>query len=339
MSALGDAEYLQQMYFQNIASAACITVYTYELVITIDQQVRFFVHRRFSAAVVLYTSMHVSAMIFLLSWLFGWVLQDCHSVFIGNLLMLIMDAVLRLVFGVVSGFRVYAINGRKLLLPFVIAVLYVPDIVEWTWQASLQTYTKDPVIGCVISYNLSKDVEDKLTTFTQTCIIVSELLVVVAIWRVTYGIRKVTMVAQSRLTVTTLLIRDGSMYFVALVICSLLDIIVVYRTFFPWIGSITTTITTILISRMFLNLSSVYYPSTELMPATATRHPTDTMDFGSSERPMDAFSTDAEILSDVVLDGGIGTDGYVLELHGMTSSGKSYGPSESNETGQLESVA
>lgn len=54
---------------------------------------------------------------------------------------------------------------------------------------------------------------------------------------------------------------------------------------------------------------------------------------------MDAFSTDAEILSDVVLDGGIGTDGYVLELHGMTSSGKSYGPSESNETGQLESVA
>ncbi|KAF9812163.1 hypothetical protein IEO21_06339 [Rhodonia placenta] len=292
MSALGDAEYLQQMYFQNIASAACITVYTYELVITIDQQVRFFVHRRFSAAVVLYTSMHVSAMIFLLSWLFGWVLQDCHSVFIGNLLMLIMDAVLRLVFGVVSGFRVYAINGRKLLLPFVIAVLYVPDIVEWT-----------------------------------TCIIVSELLVVVAIWRVTYGIRKVTMVAQSRLTVTTLLIRDGSMYFVTT------------AQFFPWIGSITTTITTILISRMFLNLSSVYYPSTELMPATATRHPTDTMDFGSSERPMDAFSTDAEILSDVVLDGGIGTDGYVLELHGMTSSGKSYGPSESNETGQLESVA
>ncbi|EED85645.1 predicted protein [Postia placenta Mad-698-R] len=348
MSALGDAEYLQQMWVlpcvrELLVFGSGTAVYTYELVITIDQQVRFFVRRRFSAAVVLYTSMHVSAIIFLLSWLFGWVLQDCHSVFIGNLLMLIMDAVLRLVFGVVSGFRVYAINGRKLLLPFVIAVLYVPDIVEWT--ASLQTYTKDPVIGCVISYNLSKDVEDKLTAFTQTCIIVSELLVVVAIWRVTYGIRKVTMMAQSRLTVTTLLIRDGSMYFV------LLDIIVVYRTvrlsfnlqrrtaytttaqFFPWIGSITTTITTILISRMFLNLSSVYYPSTELMSATATRHPTDTMDFGSSERPTDAFSTDAEILSDVVLDGGIGTDGYVLELHGMTSSGKSYGPSESNETG------
>lgn len=155
---------------------------------------RFLARRRFSAIAVLYTSMHLSTMIFLLAWLVGWVFRDCHSVFIGNLLVLLVNAVLRLVFGgrhadclgrpsihsrgiVISGFRVYAINGQKLLLPLFIAVLYVPDIVEWTvrrleqcaavtdtvydqWQASRQTYTKDPVIGCVINYSLSKGVEN-----------------------------------------------------------------------------------------------------------------------------------------------------------------------------------
>ncbi|KAF9817415.1 hypothetical protein IEO21_03469 [Rhodonia placenta] len=256
MSALSDAEYLRQIYLQNIASVACrrtdklpwnTAVYTYELVITIEQQVRFLARRRFSAIAVLYTSMHLSTMIFLLAWLVGWVLRDCHSVFIGNLLVLLMNAVLRLVFGVISGFRVYAINGQKLLLPFVIAVLYVPDIVEWT--ASRQTYTKDPVIGCVINYSLSKGVEN--------------------MW-----------------------VSDG--------------------------------ITTILISRMFLNLSSIHYPPMGLTTTTATQHLADTMHFESSGWHTTVFSTDAALSSDVMHDGEINMDGYVLEPRGTTSGGTSY---------------
>ncbi|EED77199.1 predicted protein [Postia placenta Mad-698-R] len=251
MSALSDAEYLRQIYLQNVASVACLSrrtdrppwnaaVYTYELVITIEQQVRFLARRRFSAIAVLYTSMHLSTMIFLLAWLVGWVFRDCHSVFIVN-------AVLRLVFGVISGFRVYAINGQKLLLPLFIAVLYVPDIVEWT--ASRQTYTKDPVIGCVINYSLSKGVEN---------------------------------------------------------ICK------------------ADCITTILISRMFLNLSNIHYPPMGLTTTTATQHLADTMHFGSSEWHTNVFSADAASSSDVVHDGEIDMTGYILEPRGTTSGGTSY---------------
>ncbi|EED78230.1 predicted protein [Postia placenta Mad-698-R] len=200
-------------------------------------------------------------MIFLLAWLVGWVFRDCHSVFIVN-------AVLRLVFGVISGFRVYAINGQKLLLPLFIAVLYVPDIVEWT--ASRQTYTKDPVIGCVINYSLSKGVEN----------------ICKADWQ--HVLR-----------------------------------------FFPWIGSITTTITTILISRMFLNLSNIHYPPMGLTTTTATQHLADTMHFGSSEWHTNVFSADAASSSDVVHDGEIDMTGYILEPRGTTSGGTSYGMPQS----------
>lgn len=250
--------YQQEQWVQNLSTAACVALYLYEFAVTFDRQLKFLSHRRITGAFFLYASMQISTIVFLFCAAFASILTNCTGIAVGMIVMYIAEGVLRGLYGAISALRIFAVNDRKYVLPLIIALLYFPDMIEWIYQAARQTSTEIPGVGCIISYNLSFPFLSKFTIFTQACIIVSEALVVLVIWRATYGIHRLANIARTRLSVAGMLLRDGSMYFVALAVLSILDIILVQHPTFIWIGSITTTLTTILISRMFLNLHGFY---------------------------------------------------------------------------------
>ncbi|KAI0919881.1 hypothetical protein AcW1_002980 [Taiwanofungus camphoratus] len=108
---------------------------------------------------------------------------------------------------------------------------------------------------------------------TRTCAILSDLIVLFVTWYHTYSIRKEACRTNIKTSLVSLLLRDGTVYFVVLLVLNLLQVITedvlkpVIKETADYLSIFVPAIESILISRFMMNLRQVYHTSDDDMPS------------------------------------------------------------------------
>ncbi|OSD07956.1 hypothetical protein PYCCODRAFT_1463221 [Trametes coccinea BRFM310] len=97
------------------------------------------------------------------------------------------------------------------------------------------------------------------TTATRICLIVADALVIGVTWFRTYRFRKSAAEAKVKTSFLRLLLRDGTVYFVILLILNVLQIVVRFTAQANFITTFEEPLTSILISRFLMNLRAIKY--------------------------------------------------------------------------------
>ncbi|TFK84530.1 hypothetical protein K466DRAFT_588840 [Polyporus arcularius HHB13444] len=164
------------------------------------------------------------------------------------------------IWAVFSTLRAYALSKRKWWVIPLTMMWFIPHLVmESLYYSHLKPFEAPAPLNCVLSSTFPETEWIHLTIASRTCAIVGDLVVLVITWYSTFGIRKLKAVAEMhmRTSLTDALLKDGTLYFVCLLILNLVNIFV---NVFPQTSAVTAfqdPITSILISRFILNLRDV----------------------------------------------------------------------------------
>ncbi|KAI0638277.1 hypothetical protein C8Q77DRAFT_1242693 [Trametes polyzona] len=114
-------------------------------------------------------------------------------------------------------------------------------------------------IGCTWTPAMSPHMYNSFSIAVRTCNIITDLLVLVITWWKTYGIRRAVANAKLKVSLSTLILRDGTIYFLisVLLVMNVLHIALTVSLRFTWIIALEAPLTTILVSRFLLNLREV----------------------------------------------------------------------------------
>ncbi|KAL1944236.1 hypothetical protein VTO73DRAFT_3421 [Trametes versicolor] len=94
----------------------------------------------------------------------------------------------------------------------------------------------------------------RLLIATRASVIVNDILVIALTWWKTYGIRKLVAQANMKVSLSTLLLRDGTIYFLLLFTMSIFHIVFSLTERFTFTLTLEEPLTAILVSRFLLNL-------------------------------------------------------------------------------------
>lgn len=173
----------------------------------------------------------------------------------------------------ISALRVYAISGRRIVLPSLILLLYLPNISINIWICTEFAYSiAPPPVGCTVYYKIPFILPFRLAAFSRSCIIASDVLVLLGTWHATYGTKKIARLASMEVSTVDLLLRDGTLVFSAVLLLNITDVVLEFKNIFSYTSLIVDVLITILTSRLFLNLRQVNSSrdSTYDSPATST---------------------------------------------------------------------
>ncbi|KAH9927663.1 uncharacterized protein B0H18DRAFT_1118459 [Fomitopsis serialis] len=173
-----------------------------------------------------------------------------------------------------STLRVYAIAGRKwhfAVATLLTGVVAVASNIANAVQASLGYLVYvGPLPVCTYDTYDSKSehwkrkhplppiaygLRSSLTTATRVCSIVSDLLVITVTWWRTYALKREADRLHMRASLATLLLRDGTVYFVAILVLNVVHAVVVfYDGNVVYVTVFLSPIPALLTSRFLLNL-------------------------------------------------------------------------------------
>jgi len=208
---------------------------------------------------VLYAVLHLVTLLEAILYFSSLFVASCRGGYVSNLLILAAEIVLYLVYGAMSAARVYGINGRRWIVPSIVFILYLPNVAEQLYQSSHFIYSiAPPPVGCLIYYDIPVILAYRLSAISRGCIIASDALVLLATWHATYGIKTLANMAHMNISIVTLLLRDGTVFFGAILVLNILDIVLNFTNVFSYMSMVVDVLMTILISRLFLNLREIY---------------------------------------------------------------------------------
>ncbi|PCH39080.1 hypothetical protein WOLCODRAFT_129036 [Wolfiporia cocos MD-104 SS10] len=163
--------------------------------------------------------------------------------------------VLYVIWAVFSALRIYAINGRGWRMPLTVLTLgLVPAVTNIYCFAKMTMISLPPPLVCTIASNEPDSLSNRLVALTRACVIACDAVVLLATWYTTVGIRRLARIAQVEVSLSALLLRDGTIYFVVLFVLNVLDIVLWLTRVFENLTVYNEVFTTILLSRFFLNL-------------------------------------------------------------------------------------
>ncbi|KAL6300947.1 hypothetical protein BKA93DRAFT_828648 [Sparassis latifolia] len=282
----------------NYCEVAALAVLFYDHMLTLPAEVRFLWTRKFSGATLLFMLNRYITLFgktILLVTGFSWpnqtdavrismlslqeipsyrcsVSQSCAA---PVYLVEISTISVYIIVALISALRIYAIwNKDWRLFALVLAVgLAVPAINIYHYANSVPAaFAPWPLYGCAENASLSPAVfaniyamfpesmltADAVSLATHSCAIGVDALVLFLTWIKTYGIRKVASQMHIKATISTLLLRDGTIYFGTMLALNVVDLIIVQSdVIFNPLPNFIDVITCILISRFLLNLREV----------------------------------------------------------------------------------
>ncbi|KAH9926925.1 uncharacterized protein B0H18DRAFT_303593 [Fomitopsis serialis] len=160
--------------------------------------------------------------------------------------------------GAFVALRAYAISNRSLPLAFTIYLSsLVIDALDMYQLCTINTTVVPPPVGCVVSLNIKTKIERPLYATAQASTVIPEVLLLVATWRHADA-AKTANDAQIDTPFTTLILRDGTVYFVIIFALRLVNAVLAATSTSDIGGSFSNPITyalqTIFLSRFYLNL-------------------------------------------------------------------------------------
>ncbi|GBE88858.1 hypothetical protein SCP_1402660 [Sparassis crispa] len=262
----------------NYCEVAALAVLFYDHMLTLPAEVRFLWTRKFSGATLLFMLNRYITLFgktILLVTGFSWPNQTDAVCAAPVYLVEISTISVYIIVALISALRIYAIwNKDWRLFALVLAVgLAVPAINIYHYANSVPAaFAPWPLYGCAENASLSPAVfaniyamfpesmltADAVSLATHSCAIGVDALVLFLTWIKTYGIRKVASQMHIKATISTLLLRDGTIYFGTMLALNVVDLIIVQSdVIFNPLPNFIDVITCILISRFLLNLREV----------------------------------------------------------------------------------
>jgi len=274
-----------ELNFQGpLTTVASIAVLLYDILLTFDREVTCIWKRKTSAVTFIYLYLRYATLAFQIPHL-------VNSIQPGNpigckVTGYLADALcVSLLFtaAVFISLRMFAIWGRRwLVLVVILPISLVPAVsnaylFSFMRLSPLATTPGSPLHGCNWVPLLSAGVVSRLSTGTRICAIAGDAIVLVATWLKTWSIRRGLKALdvngeQSKVSLTGLLVRDGTLYFATLLFFNVLVLVVsnTPEVQFSPSGAFIDAFTGLLLCRFILNLRSFDFID-EFHPTSTSR--------------------------------------------------------------------
>lgn len=161
-----------------------------------------------------------------------------------------------------SATRVYAIGGRAWQLAIVTFALGLVPVGLNLFSDIRYVYTTAyiPSFGTVCNniplFSTSTNVI--LLCVARASLITSDLIVLTVTWVKTYRIKQEAVEANMKTTTVTLLLRDGTFYFIVLLVINVLHLTLSLTNVFSDVTYFSTAMSSVIVSRFLLNLRQVH---------------------------------------------------------------------------------
>lgn len=248
-------------FTSDCAYIASLCFYLFDFCLTFDQQVRFLWGCSLSIPSVLLALLHFSAMLGGISQIGLDIALSCKSEGVWYYIDYGAAIVLEIVTAAISALRVYAINGRSCKLPSLIFALYIiPNIVQSTYSKITTKATDVPQVGCALIESNPK-VMNGIYIASASAVLTANILVLGATWYHTFTVKKLAHAVGHKATLATLLLRDGTIYFGALLVLDVLEVVSNYSDTFVVFAAFPNSFTAVILTHFFINLRSAADPS------------------------------------------------------------------------------
>ncbi|KAL1940881.1 hypothetical protein VTO73DRAFT_7922 [Trametes versicolor] len=264
-------EVYNSLYVDNRCLIGVMALLAYEFLITFDQEVEMFWVRKMTGASVLFLSNR-----YLL--LLGYILVMCEYIPMSDTMVKAQSVIHFLQYlpwAAFSGLRAFALNGQSWPLPTLIFLLsLMPMGVNFAQYSFGLTGSHDPTFGCLVEVNLTvpqakthavrySPNTSAVTILSRVPLIVADILVIAVTW---FTMRRRVLRDEpgfrSPLTLSTILLRDGTIYFIILLILNVLHLtLTMISLVIPFdpssqVTTVTEPVTAVLVSRFLIDLQT-----------------------------------------------------------------------------------
>ncbi|KAI0690466.1 hypothetical protein C8T65DRAFT_671606 [Cerioporus squamosus] len=245
----------------NRCGIASFTFLVYEYLVTFDQEVRMFWHGRWTGATILF---FLTRYIPILAYAAEVMEFISMSDEVCNQLVKVSNGLLYvqyLTWATFSAMRALALS-RKWYIAVPIFGLSVVGFGVNMSQYGLGLFgANDPIFGCMPEILITAEEAKKLTIVVRTCLITADLCLIIITW---VGIPNFGSIRQTMRvsTLSTILMRDGLIYFAVLLVLNSLHLactmISFVRAYWPtsYITTFTEPITAVMVARFLLDLQA-----------------------------------------------------------------------------------
>ncbi|KZT70575.1 hypothetical protein DAEQUDRAFT_725097 [Daedalea quercina L-15889] len=263
-------------YVDNCCGAAAAALLVFDYILTFDEEVEFIWSSSNYVYVLLFFAnrlamlgLTVGSIVGMLPWYSG---LSCTVI---NWALAAFQIFTLFLWGIISTLRVYAVSNRDWGFTLLTFCLGMTPIVTNLYANIKAVYF--PMVAFTYTYcggdiEYSVGVANRLIITTRACLIASDLLVVLIAWYQLHA--SVTTVRLSvRSTLATVLLRDGTFYFVVLLMLNIGQVItdIDIGVFYNPMPYFTNPITSIIISRFLLAVRRLALESQGSLPSYFSR--------------------------------------------------------------------
>ncbi|KAI0820161.1 hypothetical protein BC628DRAFT_1398366 [Trametes gibbosa] len=252
--------FLANSTLEKSISVGMLALMLYELCITFDREVELFWSMPFSRTTLVFLlNRYISLMKYPISMVALRVAtqKSCDVV---NIMGEVLESVPYVFWAMFSAMRVYALAGRSIFLGSLVFLLLCVPIGTNAYQMSVSNseFLGDPV-GCVIAIAIpTEQLYLALLLVTRACAILGDVIVIIVTWYKTYRGWRAAVSAGMKTSLSEMVIRNSSIYFLVLVTLSLVHIASTLTSVFKGsIASFEEPLSSMMISRALLNLREV----------------------------------------------------------------------------------
>ncbi|KAH9893613.1 hypothetical protein C8Q73DRAFT_697649 [Cubamyces lactineus] len=244
-------------YTDNCCALATTSFLLYDFLLTFDKEIQLFWRKPLSAASMLfYLNRYLTLTVYILVAI-GMAPMALRAVTTMGFLQVVPQALF-------SSLRAYAIGNQNINLATAVFLLAMaPFGFNMTQLSSAMTVSDDQLLGgCVSSLNFAEVqvvINHPVTALSRGCLIASDVIVLFITWRYTYVWRSMASLAQGKTSLSSLLLRNGSV----LLLLNVLHLTATVASVSPlenvvdrisYVGEFTSPITSVLISRFLFDL-------------------------------------------------------------------------------------
>ncbi|KAI0660893.1 hypothetical protein C8Q70DRAFT_1099302 [Cubamyces menziesii] len=242
---------------------AAFALICYEYLITLDREVALIWGRKFTGATVLFVLNRYLALFKYPIYIADLIpisdkvrVQLCN---ITNILGKVLEILPYAVWTSFSTLRIYAICQQSWKIALLVALPASVPLATNIYLYS-QTFAANypQPIGCVWLNTVPHHIySSTVLIFTRSSVITADVLVLLITWWKTYDIRRLAAQTDVKVSLTSLIVRDGTIYFLVLLYMNTIHIVLSLTGRFTFTITFEEPLTTILVSRFLLNLREV----------------------------------------------------------------------------------
>ncbi|KAI0695345.1 hypothetical protein C8T65DRAFT_833181 [Cerioporus squamosus] len=294
--AAATAALFDGLYTGHYCSVAASVIFFYDALVTFDREVAcFWTAKRTGASLLFFANKYISMTLYVMGLVqFASFPSDkkqgCALLSIATYAVKVLQFVPGAFF---SALRAYVLSRSKLLGLLVFALSLAPvgaNLVEYGYQPWGEVFSP---FGCFLTDDTTSALDLRVVVISRAPLIVADILIIYITWTKLSSWAALRDIRQpsKRLSLSDILSRDGTIYFVILFILNVLHLVLSTAAVASdggegsYVTNFTMPITTILISRFLLELQEVDQMVVRLDsddPLHSSRNPYDTPSFVSS---------------------------------------------------------